>query len=837
MKNSSKRRDKRRLAGAVAVLIVLAMVLSLIVPVFAAPYAAVTTDSTYSYYELSGAENEEEEETVIDDDDSEKLSQTLEVQVEAGFDGIYKMEEQTPVHVTVYNNGEDFKGTVQVKMYKNPVSDVYVTYEKSADIPAGGAGEYDFIIYPDTDFTYINVKILDESGNTASSVNAETTSLSAEQMITAVVTDTRSNGLDYLNNLAVAEDIYNRSGYTTNYVTFLDRDSLPENSAVMSSFGVVIIDDFNSASLSDEQKKALSSWVENGGLLVIGTGLNAEKTLKGLDIFEYTIKGSDTTLCFGGTADTAVIDIPGSEALDIQNGNEITKSVDMGEGKIIVHSFDLGADPIASMTTAAEYLSELYRNTMPEKFGVDREIYYDYTSLYPVNRLPSIEKSNLMKLLAVLLIYAVTVGPICYLILKKKDRREKGWIAIPIISVAFSGIIFGISSVSYHKDSLISFMTYTDLDYDYADTEIGVGIRTPEKGTVSFSVDDEIVMSGNNTYYGTPTSPGNNLLYTIKEEDAKTEIVYYNQNSWENNYFLTTAESVCESDSIAADLRVEGSAIVGTVTNNMENDLVDVLATFAGQTIRIGYIPAGESAEINIPLSSEEYTKWVDNSYQMLRQLFYGLSDNDYNDSLVFRTGMSTTEAYKIEQRYRLFTDTQNYSGGDLRNTDFKVKISAYSENPIITGEKTINGEAVNENWENLYTKTFDVEMSDNFDIPAGYIFADRVYLDDILQQNNIDIYYYELYTGSANSVGCEYDLPGADKITSMEFSWDNYDAFVSEPQIYRYSDDTWVNISAADLKNGAQDYISEEGKLNVKAEIYNDTYVTLPKISIKGGK
>ena len=70
-----------------------------------------------------------------------------------------------------------------------------------------------------------------------------------------------------------------------------------------------------------------------------------------------------------------------------------------------------------------------------------------------------------------------------------------------------------------------------------------------------------------------------------------------------------------------------------------------------------------------------------------------------------------------------------------------------------------------------------------------------------------------------------------------MEFSWDNYDAFVSEPQIYRYSDDTWVNISAADLKNGAQDYISEEGKLNVKAEIYNDTYVTLPKISIKGGK
>ena len=70
----------------------------------------------------------------------------------------------------------------------------------------------------------------------------------------------------------------------------------------------------------------------------------------------------------------------------------------------------------------------------------------------------------------------------------------------------------------------------------------------------------------------------------------------------------------------------------------------------------------------------------MDNSYQMLRQLFYGLSDNDYNDSLVFRTGISTTEAYKIEQRYRLFENMNNSS--DLRKTEFKVKISAYSRIP-----------------------------------------------------------------------------------------------------------------------------------------------------------
>ena len=108
--------------------------------------------------------------------------------------------------------------------------------------------------------------------------------------------------------------------------------------------------------------------------------------------------------------------------------------------------------------------------------------------------------------------------------------------------------------------------------------------------------------------------------------------------------------------------------------------------------------------------------------------------------------------------------------------------------------------------------------------------------LDGQDQRSGIDIYYYEIYTMSASEVVCEYSLPGAKNIDTIDISWENYDAFVNEPQIYDYSSDTWTNISSADLKSGAQKYISADGKLSLRADIYSDTSLALPKLSIKGG-
>ena len=200
---------------------------------------------------------------------------------------------------------------------------------------------------------------------------------------------------------------------------------------------------------------------------------------------------------------------------------------------------------------------------------------------------------------------------------------------------------------------------------------------------------------------------------------------------------------------------------------------------------------------------------------------------------------MSATEAYKTEQRFNLFRSIVFDGGYDLREKGFEVTVAAFSEKRLIDGEKRINGKAANENWENMYVKTFETELSasDSYDIPAGYIFPDEIYLNNETEDSQLDLNYYQLYTMSSDYLRCTYDLSFSDNIKSMDVIWDNYDAFREEPQIYNYDKEAWENLKDADLVNNPNQYVSKDRKIMLGAEVYSDTYVTLPKLSLKGGR
>ena len=139
----------------------------------------------------------------------------------------------------------------------------------------------------------------------------------------------------------------------------------------------------------------------------------------------------------------------------------------------------------------------------------------------------------------------------------------------------------------------------------------------------------------------------------------------------------------------------------------------------------------------------------------------------------------------------------------------------------------------------NFYMKTFETELSasDSYDIPAGYIFPDEIYLNNETEDSQLDLNYYQLYTMSSDYLRCTYDLSFSDNIKSMDVIWDNYDAFREEPQIYNYDKEAWENLKDADLVNNPNQYVSKDRKIMLGAEVYSDTYVTLPKLSLKGGR
>ncbi|MFR8643947.1 MAG: hypothetical protein ACLVG1_07485 [Monoglobus pectinilyticus] len=160
MKKVSDKKGSNKIMAIIAILIILAMVLSCVVPIFASTYNAAS--SSMVYYEMTGEVTEGTTETKLEEEDKAIESDTLEVNVSVGYDDVYMVNRQTPLKLTVYNNGEDFKGIVEIKAYTNIDAvyspSTYVKYTKEIDIVSGGTGEYDFTIFPQAPSSYINVK-------------------------------------------------------------------------------------------------------------------------------------------------------------------------------------------------------------------------------------------------------------------------------------------------------------------------------------------------------------------------------------------------------------------------------------------------------------------------------------------------------------------------------------------------------------------------------------------------------------------------------------------------------------------------------------------------------
>ncbi len=73
--------------------------------------------------------------------------------------------------------------------------------------------------------------------------------------------------------------------------------------------------------------------------------------------------------------------------------------------------------------------------------------YYHYSSM---SNFPPLGMGTVKLLLGLLAVYIFIVGPVLYLVLKKLDKREKGWIAIPALAAVFVAAVFAVSRTSLY---------------------------------------------------------------------------------------------------------------------------------------------------------------------------------------------------------------------------------------------------------------------------------------------------------------------------------------------------------------------------------------------------
>ena len=201
-------------------------------------------------------------------------------------------------------------------------------------------------------------------------------------------------------------------------------------------------------------------------------------------------------------------------------------------------------------------------------------------------RLPS-----LTPILFGLLAYIIVVGPLCYLVLRRRRRLAAAWVAIPTIAVVAAVVVL-FSARSWRDNGKPAAVAFVDgypggsesqvtlLSFQRSGgvarvtTPAGWQIQSTQLGFNSFDVQHRFTMSNDGSLFQARLEPGQ----------------------------VTSAEFVGPSLDVGLNITAvaAGKKITGTVTNNSGTRLADVAVFGAGDADKVGALEPGESSDYSI---------------------------------------------------------------------------------------------------------------------------------------------------------------------------------------------------------------------------------------------
>lgn len=197
------------------------------------------------------------------------------IEVHYGYNDSIQVRCYVPFYITIENTGDNFEGTVQIII---PENDYNVMYEKDISL-AKGTKKTVVLTVPVHRYTdKVNVRIVNQKDKVVFSETEKCNVLYSLKELNIGVLSDDFTALSYMSGQA----IFSYSDITTK-IYELTQETMPEDWKALQMLDAVVISDYSTDKLTQAQVEALGTWVEEGGLLLIGTGSTAGKTLSALN--------------------------------------------------------------------------------------------------------------------------------------------------------------------------------------------------------------------------------------------------------------------------------------------------------------------------------------------------------------------------------------------------------------------------------------------------------------------------------------------------------------------------------------------------------------------------
>ena len=213
----------------------------------------------------------------------------FDVKLNYGYGNNLEINAYAPFYVEVTNNGSNFEGAVQ--MIVPSIDNRNIMYEKEISIQQGASKSVELVAFVEVITKKVNIRIVNSNGKVIWEELQDCSTLSDLRKVNVGILSDDFSALGYMDHQPFAS-------FTTltTQIYELSADTLQSDWHAFDMLDVIVISDFSTDLLSDAQINALSLWVNDGGLLMVGTGSTANKTLAKLNgnLFSVTAEGLKT---------------------------------------------------------------------------------------------------------------------------------------------------------------------------------------------------------------------------------------------------------------------------------------------------------------------------------------------------------------------------------------------------------------------------------------------------------------------------------------------------------------------------------------------------------------
>ncbi len=528
--------------------------------------------------------------------------------VSAGFDGQYKRGDWVPVYISAANVGNSIEGALRITTGSSALG-TDVRYDTPISLPSQSNKRIVTYVFLSDLTDAIGVTLLDSDGQaTASATSNRLSGLDRESLLYGIISP-QPDELGFLDSVSGA-----RSAAA---VAVLDLPDLPETPAAWSALDVLILNDVDTGPMTPAQRSAMLRWVDTGGQLVVTGGPGWQQTATSLaDLLPVTVTEVRTEVDL--PALSAAVQIPFRDAgpyivaaSSLQNGELIYHQDNLpllarqerGRGSIYFLALDPQLAPLADWDGSPILWSHI-ANYVPPIPAWSQGPRNGYAAVSAAESLPSLTLPSVLQLMLFLFVYVAIIGPVNYLLLKRRKRMELAWVTIPALILLFSGAAYLTGFQIKGNDTIINQMSiaFGEINGDSLRVQTLIGLYSPRRDTYDLTLPAETLLRPFDNQAG-DLSGGGNVDAIERAQEVTARDVRVDVSDVQTLIAASYAEMPPLAGSVELNVAGETAELTLQVQNNSEFTLETASLLFGSSIFSLGDLPPGSIQSFKFELT------------------------------------------------------------------------------------------------------------------------------------------------------------------------------------------------------------------------------------------